>query len=102
MPLPLIALAAASLIGQGIQGNATKKAQQAANSENARLADEKNAFDWNAFLLQKGLNAGGTARPGEIPDDAEAVNTFLPMWASVNGMPAEQAILSALFERSGI
>jgi hypothetical protein len=93
--------ATATVAGGLIQGNATKKAQQSANATNTQLADDKNVFDWNSYLLQRGINAGGTARPGEIPAGAAAVNTSLPLWLQSNGMPAEQAILQAILGQGG-
>lgn len=93
---------AGTLVGGAVSANGAKKSQQQANATNERLADEKNAFDWNSYLLQRGINAGGTAQPGEIPVGGTAVNTSLPIWATINGQPAEQALLNKLFQTSGL
>jgi hypothetical protein len=96
-----VAVAGSAVAGSAISANATKKAQQQANATNQQLADDKNAFDWNSYLLQRGINAGGTARPGEIPASATAVNTSLPLWLTSGGVPAEQAILSSILGLGG-
>lgn len=97
-----VGVAGATLVGGAVSANGAKKSQQQANATNERLADEKNAFDWNSYLLQRGINAGGTAQPGEIPVGGTAVNTSLPIWATINGQPAEQALLNKLFQTAGL
>ncbi len=73
-----LAGAGLNLIGQ----NQQKKAIQGATDANQRAIDDANKREWNNYLLQRGINTGGTAMPGEIPTNAPAVNTKLPLWAA--------------------
>ncbi len=67
-----------NLVGQ----NQQKKAIEGTTAANQRAIDDANKREWNNYLLQRGLNTGGTAMPGEIPTNAPAVNTKLPLWAA--------------------
>lgn len=73
----------ASLYG----ANKQAKAVQAANDQNAKLQAEQNQSAWNAYLLSRGINPTG-ATTGQIPANAPAVNTKLPLWATVKVGPS--------------
>ncbi len=73
-----LAGAGLNLVGQ----NQQKKAIEGTNAANQRAIDQANQREWNNYLLQRGINTGGTAMPGEIPTNAPAVNTKLPLWAA--------------------
>jgi hypothetical protein len=84
---------AISLGGSLIAGNATKKAQQAANTANAKIASDTNAQNWNQYLLQRGVNPGGIAGVS-----GSNVNTVLPLGFTLGGQPAEQAIFDQIMK----
>ena len=97
-----MAFIAAAIIGGGLStigglvaANGTKKAQQAANSANAAQAAEQNKFNWNSYLLQRGINGNGAAT-GTIPTNGQAVNTFLPLWSQLNGAPTEEYLINQI------
>lgn len=70
---------AASAYGASQQNKAVK----GANAQNAALQDEQNQSAWNAYLLSRGINPTGAAT-GQIPQNAQAVNSRLPLWATAN------------------
>lgn len=95
------AILGSAVLGVGgamVAGNATRKSQQQANSEAKQQAADKNLFDWNSYLMQRGIGGGATA-PGQIPTGSGAVNTFLPLWATTNGKPTEQILLDQILGR---
>lgn len=63
--------------------NKQSKDNRAAQAENARLQEQQNAAAWANYLMQRGLNPNG-ATTGQIPQNAQAINTRLPLWASAN------------------
>jgi hypothetical protein len=74
--------------GTSIYGaNKQKQAQQDANNANQASIADADQSAWNAYLMQRGLNAGGTAPFGVIPQNAQAVNQKLPLWANVRMSP---------------
>jgi hypothetical protein len=98
------AILGSAVLGAGgamVAGNATRKSQQAANPAANDQATQKNNFDWNSYLLQRGINGGGIAA-GQLPTDGAAVNTFLPLWATTNGKPTEQFLLQQILGASGM
>lgn len=88
------------LVGSLISANGAKKAQQSANATNTQLAADKNNFDWNSYLLSRGVQGNGVSA-GVMPSNPTAVNTSLPLWATINGAPAEQAIIEQLLGMGG-
>lgn len=64
--------------------NKQAKAISSANASNQEAVDKQNQSDWNNYLLQRGIYTGGSATTGSIPTNATAVNTRMPLWASVN------------------
>lgn len=75
--------AAASIYGT----NKQSADNSAANATNAAAVAAKNQSEWNNYLMQLGLNTGGTAATGVIPSNATAVNRKLPLWFNVNVPP---------------
>lgn len=63
--------------------NKQSKAQQAASASNAASQDKTNASAWASYLMSRGVNPNG-ATTGQIPTNPQAVNTRLPLWATVN------------------
>lgn len=69
--------------GAAVYGaNQQKKANQTAIDANNANADKTNQSAWNSYLLSRGVNPAGVAT-GQLPQNAQAVNTKLPLWASV-------------------
>lgn len=85
-----------ALVGGLIQGNATKKAQQAQNNANAKIASDTNAQNWNQYLLQRGVNPGGLSGI-----NGDFVNTVLPLGFTMGGQPAEKAIFDQIMAIGG-
>jgi hypothetical protein len=69
--------------------NAQKKANQSAQNANQAQQDKQNDFSWNAWLMSKGVqpNAPLTAGTMPTPGGYSAVNTKLPLWATMK-MPS--------------
>lgn len=74
-----VAGVASSVYGMSQQG----KAQDAANAANQASVAQSNQSAWNNYLLQRGLNTGGSAATGSIPTNSAVVNAKLPLWANV-------------------
>lgn len=87
----LTASQAASL-GSGILGaGATvygavtqQKASNAANAANQANVTQANNESWTNYLMSRGINPGGVVPYGTIPANAPAINTKLPLWATVS------------------
>jgi len=88
--LPSLVLGGSSLLGSLIGGNATAKAQAAANATNQRIADQANAFNRSQYLLSRGVSDSTLGVPGGY------VNTQLPLWATIGGQPAEQSLFNSI------
>ncbi len=74
------------VLGAGVSlygANKQKKAVDSANAANAALQEDQNQSAWNAYLLSRGINPTG-AVTGQIPQNAQAVNTRLPLWATAS------------------
>lgn len=84
-------MAGTGLLGSLIGGNATAKAQAAANATNERIANQTNTTNQQNYLLQRGVSSG--AIPGIA---AGNVNTQLPLWATIDRQPAEQALFNQI------
>lgn len=87
----ILALGGANLLGSLIGGNATAKAQAAANASNEHIANQTNQYNQNQYLLGRGFSTG--SMPG-IP--VGNVNTVLPLWAEIQRMPAEQYLFNSI------
>jgi hypothetical protein len=87
----ILALGGANLLGSLIGGNATAKAQAAANASNERIANQTNQYNQNQYLLGRGFSTG--SMPGLPVGD---VNTVLPLWAEIQRMPAEQYLFNSI------
>lgn len=86
----------ASMAGSLISGNATSKAQDSANATNESLANAANQQAWNQYLLSRGTSPGMNGVP------AGDVNTQLPLWATINGAPAEQSLFNSIISAGGL
>lgn len=60
-----------------------KKSNAAAIASNEANQDKQNNSAWQSYLLSRGVNPAG-ATAGNIPGNAQAVNTKLPLWAVAN------------------
>lgn len=60
-----------------------KKLNQAAQNTNANLQGLSNDSAWQSYLLTRGINPAG-ATAGTIPNNAQAVNVKMPLWAGVS------------------
>lgn len=78
-----LAGAGLNLIGANKQAQSVKDT----NATNQAAVDKANNQEWNNYLLQRGINTGGTAAYGSIPTNAAPVNTRLPLWANINLVP---------------
>lgn len=71
--------AGASLYG----ANKQAKAQSGADNANREAIKESDLNGWKAYLMQRGLNPSGVTSFGQIPTNAQAVNTRLPLYANI-------------------
>jgi len=75
--------------GTSIHGaNKQKQAQEEANKANQASIANSDLSAWQGYLMQRGLNPSGVTQFGQIPTNAQAVNTKLPLWANVRMNPA--------------
>lgn len=81
-----VAGAAASVYGANKQAKSNKEAQ----ASNAALQGDQNQSAWASYLLSRGVNPTG-AQTGQLPSNPQAVNTRLPLWASVKRTPQAAA-----------
>lgn len=88
-----IGSAVASVAGGVISANGAKKAQQGANAAAATAADKKSQFDWDAYLLTRGVINDGSP-PGVMPTNPKYVNTSLPLGSTIDGLPSEQVLFN--------
>lgn len=91
--LPYIVAAAgtaASVYGANKQASAVSDA----NAANQATQAQQNQASWNNYLLTRGVY-GNNAPTGTIPQGAQAVNTKLPLWATVARAPTGGVNLSA-------
>lgn len=81
-----VAVVAGGVIGAGatIYGaNKQSDASAAANQSNQDNVSQANNESWTNYLMSRGLNPGGTVPYGTIPTGSQAVNTKLPLWATL-------------------
>lgn len=73
-----------ALYGQSQQ----RKAQNQANDQNRAAIEQADRGAWNNYLMQRGIY-GADAPTGTIPGmtPGAAVNTRLPLWATVRSQP---------------
>lgn len=79
--------AGTSIYGASQQRVANNKAADA----NQKAQADQNAAAWSNYLMSRGLNPAG-AQTGQIPQNAQAINQRLPLWANVRpatGIPAQ-------------
>lgn len=79
--------AGTSLYGASQQRVANNKAADA----NQKAQADANQASWANYLMSRGLNPAG-ATTGQIPQNAQAINQRLPLWANVrsNTIPGAQ------------
>ncbi len=85
--------AAAGIIGAGaaIYGaNKQSKTAKETNAANREAVGQADQSAWVSYLLSRGLDAGPNTAVGEIPTNARAVNTRLPLWANISFNPQAQ------------
>ncbi len=82
----------AGVAGGLISANGAKSAANSANAANQAIADATNKQNWNQYLLSRGVSTGDL--PGVA---AGPVNTVLPLGFTINGAPAEQALMNRIF-----
>lgn len=85
---PTLAWTAAgtAILGAGTAlygANRQSKDQAKANAENKLAVEQADLRAWQNYLMQRGLNPQGVTQFGQIPTNAAAVNTRLPLWATV-------------------
>lgn len=87
--------AGASLYG----ANKQSKDNQAAQDQNARLQQEQNNNQWVSWLMSRGVQPTGPISAGTIPQAGQfkAVNTRLPLWATMTPKPAPQSTVGRGF-----
>ena len=72
--------AAASIYGS----NQQKKANAAAQDQNIAQQDKINNAAWTNWLMTRGVAPTSPITAGQMPSSYAAVNTRLPLWASIN------------------
>lgn len=71
-------------IGANLYGqNKQEKAQKAADARNEAAVEKSDLNAWQGYLMQRGVNPSGVTQFGQIPTNAQAVNTRLPLWATM-------------------
>lgn len=83
-----VAVGGAAVIGAGVSlYGINQQANENASAQAANQAAQatQNQESWNNYLMERGLNANGSAPTGVIPTTGTtAVNTKLPLWANVS------------------
>jgi hypothetical protein len=86
-----IATGTAALIAGGLGAGASlygankqSKNQKATDASNRAAIQESDLNSWRGYLMQRGLNPSGVTTFGQIPTNAQAVNTRLPLYATVS------------------
>lgn len=82
-----VAVIAAGAIGAGatIYGaNKQASSSAAANEANKTAVEQANDQSWTNYLLSRGLSTGSVIPAGTMPTGGQAVNTRLPLWATVD------------------
>lgn len=85
-------LAVATVAGAVISSAGAKSAANKTNAANQSIADSTNQTNWNQYLLSRGVSTGELSG---VP--AGNVNTVLPIGFTINGAPAEQALMNRIF-----
>jgi hypothetical protein len=75
-------------LGASLYGaNKQSKDQKASDASNRAAVQESDLNSWRGYLMQRGLNPSGVTTFGQIPANAPAVNTRLPLWATSPNQP---------------
>lgn len=81
-----VAIGGSAVLGAGVSmigANKQSKAIKDAQNQNAELQGEQNNSAWQAYLMSRGLDPMG-ATAGNMPSGVRAINSKLPLWATVN------------------
>lgn len=73
-------------IGTGLSAygaNQQRQDAKGANAANQAAIAKQDQDQWNSYLLQRGLYGGGSTPYGQIPTNAQPVNSRLPLWATL-------------------
>lgn len=91
--IPAVVGAGAALYG----ANKQSKDNKAAQDQNAQLQREQNNSSWVNWLMTRGMQPTGPVQAGQVPQAGQysAVNTRLPLWATMN-MPAQTQPLTVV------
>lgn len=84
------AAVAAVGVGTSLYGaSQQRKANSQAQDQNARLQEQQNTSQWTNWLMSRGVAPTSPVAPGVMPTEGNysAVNTRLPLWATVNLQP---------------
>lgn len=90
---PRFSYATVAWVGAGIAGaglltnlyGANKQSKDNARTQdlNAQQIREADLNQWKSYLIQRGLNPTGVTQFGAVPTNAPAMNTRLPLWATM-------------------
>ena len=86
MSMAWIAIGTA-VVGAGTSlygANQQQKANKAAQDQNIAQQDKQNAAAWTNWLMTRGVAPTSPVTAGQMPSSYTAVNTRLPLWASIN------------------
>lgn len=82
-----VAVVAAGAIGAGaavVGSSKQASASDAATAQNAQNVSQANDQAWTSYLLSRGISTGSVLPAGTMPTGGyTAVNTKLPLWATV-------------------
>lgn len=75
--------AGATAYGANKQAKATKSAIAEQNAANAANTLATNQYNWNNYLMTRGVSPLSEVAPGQLPKEGEyrSVNAKLPLWA---------------------
>ena len=76
----------ATAVGTGAAlygANKQSKDNKAAQNQNAAMQAEQNLSNWQNYILQRGLDPSGVSEVGQMPTNARAVNSRLPLYATL-------------------
>lgn len=95
---------AGMLVGTGLSlygANKQAKSQAATDATNRAAIQESDLNQWKAYLIQRGLNPQGVTQYGQVPQNAQPMNTKLPLWAQMSfTQPASPAGTSMVRRRT--
>jgi len=81
-----VAVGGSAVLGAGVSMYGANKQSQAARDaakENKESQAAQIAAAWSNYLMTRGIKPSG-ASTGQIPQNAQAINARLPLWATAN------------------